>query len=307
MRGTVAELISPVGQGIQTISTLLNVTRLYNSIAATGLISRALATARQYSISRVVFNKSLQNKPLHLETLSTLTVEYAACVQLTMHAVQLLGREEAGQATSNDKQLLRLLTPLVKLYTAKASVHIISEALECCGGIGYMEGSGLPRCLRDAQVLPVWEGCTNVLSLDMLRAAKNGSVEILVNSAKHRLNSTRSSNSKLCPQHLLPKITNVLDTCNKHLSSNPSESIARDIALQLTRAYASTLLCAQASWSGLRRDWAVFKLFCEGGQETWGNNRWLSGDVIRAKTEYHNHYDPAPLQSIVYPDWPARL
>lgn len=62
------------------------------------------------------------------------------------------------------------MIPILKLFTAKESMKLVSEGLECFGGIGYMENSHLPHILRDSQVLPIWEGTTNILSLDVLRA-----------------------------------------------------------------------------------------------------------------------------------------
>ncbi len=70
----------------------------------------------------------------------------------------------------HEAALLRLLTPLAKLWTGKLAVKLCSEALECFGGAGYIEDTGLPQLLRDAQVYAIWEGTTNVLSLDSLRA-----------------------------------------------------------------------------------------------------------------------------------------
>ena len=96
-------------------------------------------------------------------------VEFQAAFHLTFRAVELLGKEECGQATSDELAVLRLLTPLAKLYTARQCVAAASEVLEAFGGAGYVEDTGLPRLLRDAQVLPIWEGTTNVLSLDALR------------------------------------------------------------------------------------------------------------------------------------------
>jgi alkylation response protein AidB-like acyl-CoA dehydrogenase len=58
------------------------------------------------------------------------------------------------------------MTPVLKLFSAKECMYVVSEGLECFGGLGYMENSGLPRILRDAQVTPIWEGTTNILSLD---------------------------------------------------------------------------------------------------------------------------------------------
>lgn len=70
---------------------------------------------------------------------------------------------------TEEQLLLRLLVPLGKLYTAKQAVAQVSEGLECFGGQGYMEDTNIGRILRDTQVLPIWEGTTNILSLDVLR------------------------------------------------------------------------------------------------------------------------------------------
>jgi acyl-CoA dehydrogenase len=82
----------------------------------------------------------------------------------------LAARRETGDLTPEDAQLLRLLTPIMKLTTGKQAVMVASEILECFGGAGYIEDTGLPVLLRDCQVLPIWEGTTNVLALDTLRA-----------------------------------------------------------------------------------------------------------------------------------------
>ena len=87
-------------------------------------------------------------------------------------AARLLGKEETGAATEQERKLLRLLTPLAKLFTAKQAVAVVSEILECFGGAGYVEDTGLPVLLRDSQVLTIWEGTTNVLSLDLLRVLR---------------------------------------------------------------------------------------------------------------------------------------
>ena len=87
-----------------------------------------------------------------------------------LNAGKLLGKIENGVANTTEKRLLRIMTPVMKLFTAKEAVSFISEGLECFGAMGYMENSSIPVYLRDAQVLPIWEGTTNVLSLDLVRA-----------------------------------------------------------------------------------------------------------------------------------------
>ena len=79
-----------------------------------------------------------------------------------------------------EKKILRALTPIAKLYTAKKSVFVCSEVVECFGGAGYVENTGIPRLLRDAQVFSIWEGTTNVLALDFLRVCeKDNALQIL--------------------------------------------------------------------------------------------------------------------------------
>src|SRR5690606_6344319 len=90
---------------------------------------------------------------------------------------------EASIATDQERALLRLLTPLAKAWTGKLAVRIASETCEAFGGAGYIENTGIPQLLRDAQVFPIWEGTTNVLALDALRAIASVGIEPLLASA----------------------------------------------------------------------------------------------------------------------------
>jgi acyl-CoA dehydrogenase len=161
--------------GVKNISTMLNVTRTWNAVCASAGMRRALDLARDYAAKRSAFGSRLAEKPLHAETLADLEATFAGAFLLAFRTVELTGRDECGEATSDERSLLRILTPLAKLTTGKQAVSVASEALESFGGAGYVEDTGLPRLLRDAQVLPIWEGTTNVLSLDLLRAlSKSG-------------------------------------------------------------------------------------------------------------------------------------
>jgi len=167
---TPAELVGGTGDGVKAIAPMLNVTRTWNAVSAVALARRGLALARDYAYKRIAFGAPLSEKPLHVDTLAGLEAEFLGAFHLTFFTVELLGREEAGKASEAQARLSRLLTPITKLLTAKQSVQILSEVIEAFGGAGYVEDTGLPVLLRDAQVLPIWEGTTNVLSLEMLRA-----------------------------------------------------------------------------------------------------------------------------------------
>jgi alkylation response protein AidB-like acyl-CoA dehydrogenase len=159
----------PDGRGIHRMMTLVVVTRLHNAAAAAGGMRRGLSYAHAYAQVRSVAGGRLTANPLHRATLATLAVDAHAAFGLTAHAFSLLGRVEVD-ADPIAEQELRIVAPLVKLTTGRLAVASASEYLEAFGGAGYVEDTGIPRLLRDAQVLPIWEGTTNVLAVDVIRA-----------------------------------------------------------------------------------------------------------------------------------------
>ncbi|HEX8908661.1 MAG TPA: acyl-CoA dehydrogenase family protein, partial [Anaeromyxobacteraceae bacterium] len=170
LEGAQAEPVAGLTHGILNVTPMLNVTRLWNAVCAAAGMQRALALARDYARRRHAFGAPLLHKPLHADTLAGLEAEREGAFLLAFRAAELLGRREAGEASPAEVLALRAVTPLAKLTTGKQAVAVASEALECFGGAGYVEDTGLPRLLRDAQVLSIWEGTTNVLALDVLRA-----------------------------------------------------------------------------------------------------------------------------------------
>jgi alkylation response protein AidB-like acyl-CoA dehydrogenase len=182
--GTPALLVGQLGEGVRAITPMLSVTRTWNAVNAVSAMRRGLGLAGDYARRRTAFGALLAQKPLHADTLAALEAEYAAAFCLAFRSAWLLGTLEHGTAETEtrdlDERLSRSLIPIAKLVTGKQAVAVTSEALEACGGAGYVEDTGLPRILADAQVLPIWEGTTNVLSLDTLRAlGKGGAFEAL--------------------------------------------------------------------------------------------------------------------------------
>jgi alkylation response protein AidB-like acyl-CoA dehydrogenase len=130
-------------------------------------IYRILSLARDYAQKRTVFGRLQADWPLHLATMARMEVETRGCLLLLLESARLLGVQETTKAAESDLTLLRLITPLLKLYTAKQvsrtarwvvpkcstlqCMTVISEGLECFGGQGYIEDTGLPGILRDAQ------------------------------------------------------------------------------------------------------------------------------------------------------------
>lgn len=170
LKGVKARLVGEKDKGVRTISTLFNITRIYNTISAVSYMRRAFSLCNAYGKEREAFGQSIANHLLYRNSLRELEITYQSNALLAFFLTRLLGREECEKATANESALLRILTPVAKLYTAKNAISSASEHIEMFGGIGYLEDSGIPSMLRDAQVLSIWEGTTNVLSLDMLRA-----------------------------------------------------------------------------------------------------------------------------------------
>lgn len=173
LAGAVAHPVTDeMRHGTRHIAPMLNVTRTWNAVTAVALIRRGLALARDYAHKRTAFGRSLIEHPLHRETLADVQATLEGTLHLAFRSVELLGRTETDAADPSHAPLLRILTPIAKLTTAKRAVSQTSELLEAFGGAGYVEDTGLPSLLRDAQVLPIWEGTTNVLALDLLRALR---------------------------------------------------------------------------------------------------------------------------------------
>ena len=251
--GTPATPLVGLDNGTRHISPMLNVTRTWNTVMAVAGMRRAVALSRDYAKRRVAFGAPLSEKPLHLETLASMASEYEAALQLAFFVVALHGRIESREATDRDALLARLLTPIMKLVTGKQAVAVASEALECFGGAGYIEDTGLPVLLRDAQVLPIWEGTTNVLSLDTLRALGHGPEvsAALEHELEAQLGSIGDRDLRAQAERGRAAIRRSLEWLAGTFSTAPMdvEAGARRFALTLGRSLELVLVCAHADWS----------------------------------------------------------
>jgi alkylation response protein AidB-like acyl-CoA dehydrogenase len=247
--GTPAVAVAGESDGVRNIAPMLNVTRTWNGVSAVSYMRRGLALARDYAKKRVAFGAPLAEKPLHVDTLAGLQAEYEAGFHLAFFAVELLGRDETDGLDAAGKDLLRLLTPVAKLVTGKQSVAVLSEIMESFGGAGYVEDTGLPALLRDAQVFSIWEGTTNVLSLDVLRALQSGgalsALQIEIETLASGVRDVRLLECAKAAQSALLRTQQWIAKA----SGGVMEAGARRFAMTLGRAFALLLLCRQAQWS----------------------------------------------------------
>jgi alkylation response protein AidB-like acyl-CoA dehydrogenase len=262
--GTLAEPVGELAHGVRRIAPMLNVTRTWNAVCALATMRRCLALAYDHAARRRAFGKRLLDHPLHRATLASMQAEFEAAFQLVFFVAELLGRT-AHAGTDADRALLRVLTPLAKLWTGKLAVRIASETCEAFGGAGYIEDTGLPLLLRDAQVYPIWEGTTNVLALDTLRALRGDGIDHLLAGAGALLaeaggDAHGAAVALRAARGRLAALAGERDAL---------ESVARGIALTLARGFAAALLARHAAWTqrqlGDARATAALRLFAGHG------------------------------------------
>lgn len=243
--GTLAEPVAGLDHGVRAIAPVLNVTRTWNAVCALATMRRAIALAVDYAHRREAFGAPLIDQPLHRATLAGMQAEFEAAFQLVFFVTELLGRIETGTASDDERALLRVATPLAKLWTGKLAVKIASEACEAFGGAGYIENTGLPLLLRDAQVYPIWEGTTNVLALDALRVVSNHGLAAPIRALDAGSDEVGVDNE--APRAALAAAQAWLD---RHADDRAAlEAGARGFALTLARSFAASLLARHADWT----------------------------------------------------------
>ncbi len=251
LEGAVAVPVMELGNGVRNIIPMLHLTRTWNSVMAVATMRRGMALAFDYARRREAFGAPLARQPLHVDTLAGLQAETEAAFHLSFFLVELLGREEAGDGTEQDSALFRLLTSIAKLTTGRQAVAVASEVLEAHGGAGYIEDTGLPLLLRDSQVMPIWEGTTNVLALDTLRALAHDSdgLAALRQKAAAVVAGARDADLAGAAGAALRAIDRALAWVQATGERPALEGGARRFAQTLGRALALALMVEQAQWS----------------------------------------------------------
>ena len=164
----VAWLVGEEGRGVAAIIEMVNMTRLDCVIgAATGMRAGAVQAAH-HAAHRSVFGARLADQPLMANVLTDLAVESEAATLVTFRLAGATDRAVAGDR--QEAAFRRLALAATKYWVCKRAPAHAAEALECFGGNGYVEESGMPRLYREAPLQSIWEGSGNVAALDALRA-----------------------------------------------------------------------------------------------------------------------------------------
>ncbi|HUA12695.1 MAG TPA: acyl-CoA dehydrogenase family protein [Solirubrobacteraceae bacterium] len=174
LHGAWARMVGDPGRGVPTIIEMVGHTRLDCTIGSAAAMRAAVVNAVHHTAHRSAFGRALAEQPLMRNVLADLCVESEATTALAMRLARAYDDADddaaAGEDDSDAQLFKRLATAVGKYWTCKRVPNHAFEALECFGGAGYVEESGMPRLYREAPLASIWEGSGNVMSLDVLRA-----------------------------------------------------------------------------------------------------------------------------------------
>ena len=178
LEGAQAFLIGELGRGFVQMADMVNNSRLSNGVRAAGLMRRAVSEAMFIARNRQAFGKKLIEMPLMRRQLMKLLLPSEQARTMLFQTAQALRLADGGDA--NAARLARILTPLIKFRACRDARRVTGDAMEVRGGCGYIEEWSDPRLLRDAHLGSIWEGTSNIVALDVVRAVRReGSLEAL--------------------------------------------------------------------------------------------------------------------------------
>lgn len=165
--GAEATRIGDEGQGVRAILEMVHHTRLDTAVAPAGLMRAALAEATWWAQGRAAFGHRLIDQPLMRAVLADLSLDWQGALALAMRVAQAFD----GQ-TPESRAFARIAVALAKFINNKRCPVVITECMEILGGMGYVEDTPLPLLYREAPLNGIWEGCGNVICLDILRSLR---------------------------------------------------------------------------------------------------------------------------------------
>ncbi|SDB72120.1 acyl-CoA dehydrogenase [Belnapia rosea] len=178
LEGATAFLVGEPEAGFKQMADMVNASRLSNGMRAAGLMRRAVTEAMFVARHRIAFGRPLIEMPLMRRQLLKLVLPMEQARSMVFQAAEAMRRSDAGE--DGAYALLRILTPLLKFRACRDARRVTGDAMEVRGGCGYIEEWADPRLVRDAHLGSIWEGTSNIVALDVLRAAqREGSLPVL--------------------------------------------------------------------------------------------------------------------------------
>jgi len=228
-RDTHAILVGEEGQGIRSILSSADLTRLDFAVGSAGLMRAALSQALHHADTRTAFGAPLSRLPVMSPVLADLVLEWAGAAHLGFRLAAT-----ADSDTEDERLLARLLTPVAKYWNCKRAPALVAEALECIGGNGYIEEHVLPRYYREAPLNAIWEGTSNMMATDVARvlAREPKALEPYLEEARLAAGTSKRLDDAL--------------TRLEHLATHPGQATGRRLISELALTMQASLLVRHA-------------------------------------------------------------
>jgi alkylation response protein AidB-like acyl-CoA dehydrogenase len=250
LEGALAWLVGDPQQGFKQMTDMINMSRLSNGMRAAGMMRRALTEALFVARRRVAFGRPLIELPLMRRQLLKLMLPAEAARSFLFFTAAELEKADGGDQTA--RRRVRLLTPLIKFRACRDARKVAGDAMEVHGGVGYTEEWSDPRLLRDAHLGSIWEGTSNIVALDVLRAIRR---EQALEALLPELNERIARSSPAIPRLLAGRLAASLGKAAAfahETATTQNEAHARQAATGLYYACAAALLADEGSRLGQR-------------------------------------------------------
>ncbi len=264
-----ARRLGDEGRGVATIIEMVSATRLDCVLGSAALMRRAVAEATHHAAHRRAFGTLLADAPLMRNVLADLAVESEGATILAMRlatAVDAIapssadvvagggsGSNGSGRAAVEDHEFLRIAVALGKYWVCKRGPTLVGEALECLGGNGYVEESGMPRLYREAPLNSIWEGSGNVNALDLLRALRRSPASLDAYLAEVELAAGADGRFDAAVKDLLQSLADLegMEARARRLAERMAVLLQGSLLLRYAAPAVADAFCA----SRLDRDW----------------------------------------------------
>ena len=246
LNGAVAWLVGDLDRGFVQIAEMINQSRLSNAMRAAGLMRRALHEALCVCRQRKAFGRALIDLPLMQRQLLKIMLASEQALSMCMFTAVCLRRADDGE--ERGRALRRILTPLVKLRCCRDARKVTADAMEVRGGCGYIEEWIEPRLVRDSHLGSIWEGTSNIIALDVLRAARRDRAhEVLFDELRQRLTGVSGLDADFLSnlQRALERSVDFVEQAAQ--SAQVGEHQARQAATALYHASAAVLMATEGA------------------------------------------------------------
>jgi hypothetical protein len=250
LEGALAWMVGDPQQGFKQMADMINMSRLSNGMRAAGLMRRALTESLFVARNREAFGKKLIELPLMRRQLLKMMLPAEAARSVLLFIAGELDKADAGDEGA--RRRVRLLTPLIKFRACRDARRVTGDAMEVRGGVGYTEEWSDPRLVRDAHLGSIWEGTSNIVALDVLRAIRR---ENCLEALLPALNERIERSSPAIPRLLAGRLAASLDKAAAfahEVASTGNEAHARQAATGLYYACAAALLADEGARLGRR-------------------------------------------------------